>query len=201
MNLNGTHEYCACTFVYAEEFMPLVLLLLQGKYCKLSSKFENWWHKVRSLCLAQAQGSTSFKRGYLRNGTTLLGIKFSACARLKIHEFHLNIPVCKLFCDFSAEGINQSYFLILIPAGVIGNILSFLVIKGTFNESVNLIEKSLIHYLWLTELHVVGCSMYSACAFKLKGNIIIFYVRLWFSVTIVTCPSLSTSVCLQLRTL
>ena len=99
------------------------------------------------MCLAQAQGSLYFKRGYLRNGTTLLGIKFSACARLKIHEFHLNIPVCKLFCDFSAEGINQSYFLILIPAGVIGNILSFLVIKGTFNESINLIEESLIYII------------------------------------------------------
>ena len=28
---------------------------------------------------------------------------------------------------FSAEGINKSYFPILVPAGVIGNILSFLV--------------------------------------------------------------------------
>ena len=96
-----------------------------------------------------------------------MGMKFSASARLTIREFHLNIPACKLFSDFSAEAINQSYFLILITAGVIGNILSFLVIKGTFNETINLIEESLM-YIICYELNYM--SLVVPCASLVLSN-------------------------------
>ena len=80
-------------------------------------------------------------RSYLQNFRSVNWFAYSCHKKKHFWQFYAEIT--RFYYCFSAEAIQSYYYMLLIPVGVVGNVLSFLV-KKTISRSFNLIFKWLL---------------------------------------------------------